>query len=155
MSRDDTRDLFSHLPFEKASNYDIENEFRSAKFRIIQLMNDHRLDKFFEEHYLSRLFEPYANNLCNYYDEDSYGNLKGDEPSHLNTFCMNIRSLPRHAGELVVFLKLLQTDFDIIVLTEIGERNISTVEHLLDDYEFLYNSPKSNMYGGVGLYVWT
>ena len=153
MSRDDTRDLFSHLPFENASNYDIENEFRSAKFRITQLMNDHRLDKFLEEHYLSSLFEPNANNLCNYYDEDSYGNLKRDKPSHLNIFCMNIRSLPRHAGELIVFLKLLQTDFDIIVLTEIGARNISTVEHLLDDYEFLYTLPKSNMYGGVGLYL--
>ena len=115
-------------------------------------MNDHRLDKFLEEHYLSSLFEPNANNLCNYYDEDSYGNLKRDKPSHLNIFCMNIRSLPRHAGELIVFLKLLQTDFDIIVLTEIGARNISTVEHLLDDYEFLYTLPKSNMYGGVGLY---
>ena len=66
---------------------------------------------------------------------------------------MNIRSLPRHAGELIVFLKLLQTDFDIIVLTEIGARNISTVEHLLDDYESLYTLPQSNMYGGVGLYL--
>ena len=116
-------------------------------------MNDHRLDKFLEEHYFSSLFEPNANNLCNYYDEDLYGNLKRDKPSHLNIFCMNIRSLPRHAGELIVFLKLLQTDFDIIVLTEIGARNISTVEHLLDDYEFLYTLPKSNMYGGVGLYL--
>ena len=71
MSRDDTRYLFSHLPFENASNYDIENEFRSAKFRITKLMNEHRLDKFLEKHYLSSLFEPNANKLCNYYDEDS------------------------------------------------------------------------------------
>ena len=40
---------------------------------------------------------------------------------------MNIRSLPKHAGELIVFLKLLQTNFDMIVLTEIGARNVSTV----------------------------
>ena len=53
---------------------------------------------------------------------------------------------------LLFFLESLQTNFDVIVLTEIGARNISTVEHLLDDYEFLYTSPKSNMYGGVGLY---
>ena len=66
---------------------------------------------------------------------------------------MNIRSLPRHTGELIAFLKLLQTNFDIIVLTEIGTRNISTVEHLLDDFEFIYTLPKSNMYGGVGLYL--
>ena len=153
MSTNDARDLFSHLPFENTSNYDIESEFRSAKFRITQLMNDHRLDKFLEEHYLSSLFEPNSNNLCNYHDEDSFGKLKKADPSHLNIFCMNIRSLPRHAGELVVFLESLQTNFDVIVLTEIGARNISTVEHLLDDYEFLYTLPKSNMYGGVGLYL--
>ena len=49
-------------------------------------MNDHRLDKFLKEHYLSSLFEPNANNLCNNYDEDSYGNLKMDELSHLDIF---------------------------------------------------------------------
>ena len=53
MSTNDARDLFSHLPFENTSNYDIDSEFRSAKFRITQLMNDHRLDKFLEEYYLS------------------------------------------------------------------------------------------------------
>ena len=44
MSHDDSSDLLSHLPFGNASN--IENEFRSAKFRITQLMNNHQLDKF-------------------------------------------------------------------------------------------------------------
>ena len=38
-----------------------------------------------------------------------------------------------HAGELVVILKLLETNFDVILLTEIGARNISTVDRLLDD----------------------
>ena len=73
--------------------------------------------------------------------------------THLNIFCLNIRSLPWHAGEIVVFLKLLQTNFDVIVLTEIGARNITTVEHLFDDYQFMYTLPKTNMYGGVGLYL--
>ena len=153
VSTNGARDLFSHLPFENTSNYDIESEFRSAKFRITQLMNDHRLDKFLEEHYLSSLLEPNSDNLCNYHDEDSDGNLKREDPSHLNIFCMNIRSLPRHSGELVVFLESLQTNFDVIVLTEIGARNMSTVQHLMDDYEFLYTLPKNNIYGGVGLYL--
>ena len=48
---------------------------------------------FLEEHYLSSLFDPNATNLRNYYEEDSYGDLKRDAPSHLNIFCMNIRSL--------------------------------------------------------------
>ena len=39
------------------------------------------------------------------------------------------------------------------MLTEIGARNISTVEHLFDDYQLMYTLPKTNMYGGVGLYL--
>ena len=39
------------------------------------------------------------------------------------------------------------------MLTEIGARNISTVEHLLDDYGFRYTLLKNDMYGGVGLYL--
>ena len=39
------------------------------------------------------------------------------------------------------------------MLTEIGARNISTVQHLLDDYDFLYTLPKRNMYGGVRIYL--
>ena len=91
MSRNETRELFSHLPFVKTTKYDFENEFSSTKLRITQLMNDHRLDKFFNEHYLSCLFDPAAKTLCNYYDEDSYGDLKRDTPSHLNIFCLTWR----------------------------------------------------------------
>ena len=152
MSRNDTRKLFSHLPFVNTTNHDIENEFSSAKFWFTQLMIDHRLDKFLDEHYLSSLFDPNAKTLSNYYDEDSYGDLKRVTP-HLNKFCLNIRSLPRHAGELVVFLKLLQTNFDVIVMTEIGARNISMVEHLFDDCQSLYTYPKVTWMAGSD-YIW-
>ena len=66
---------------------------------------------------------------------------------------MNIRSLPKHGGELTVFLKLLETDFDIIVLTEIGSRNIDTAKYLLDSHEFYHVAPVNNMYGGVGIFM--
>ena len=49
---------------------------------------------------------------------------------------MNIRSLPKHGGELAVFLKLLEADFDIIVLMEIGSRNIDTVKYIWDSHQF-------------------
>ena len=43
-----------------------------------------------------------------------------------------------HAGEFIVFLKLLETNFDVIVSPEIGTRNISTMDHLLEDCECVY-----------------
>ena len=66
---------------------------------------------------------------------------------------MYIRSLPKHGGELSVFLQSLETKFDVILLTEVGARNIGTVEHLLPNYDFYYTLPRENFYGGVGMYV--
>ena len=53
----------------------------------------------------------------------------------------------------MVFLKLLEADFDIIIITEIGSRNFDTVKYLLDSHEFYHVAPVNNMYGGVGIYV--
>ena len=91
--------------------------------------------------------------MCNYLNEDGFTQLKRETPRHLNIFSMNIDSLRKHDGELLVFLKLLETDFDIVVLTEMGSRNIYLVKHLLNDYDFYSVTPLNNMYGGVGIYV--
>ena len=71
----------------------------------------------------------------------------------LNIFALNIRSLPKHGGELLYFLKDLDTKFDVTVLTEIGSKNISVVEKLLPDYNFHYVLPAKNKCGGVGIYT--
>ena len=59
-------------------------------------------------------------------------------------FSLNIRSLPKHGGELLYFLKSLKTKFDAIVLTEIGSKNISVVEKLIPNYNFHYILPAKN-----------
>ena len=59
----------------------------------------------------------------------------------LNIFALNIRSLPKQGGELLYFLKDLNTKFDVIVLPEIGSKNISVVEKLIPDHDFHYVLP--------------
>ena len=65
---------------------------------------------------------------------------------------MNIRSLHKHKGELLAYLSNLPR-FDVLVLTEIGARNIDLTVNLFDDYNFLYILPDKNVYWGVGIYV--
>ena len=65
---------------------------------------------------------------------------------------MNIGSLPKHGGELLYLMSVLQTKFDIIVITEIGTRNIELVKHLFENYKFHYVLALNNLYGGVGIY---
>ena len=88
-----------------------------------------------------------------YFDEDEFitKNRKSDEC--LNIFALNIRSIPKHGGELLYFLKDLNTQFNVIVLTEIESKNISVVEILLPDYNFHYVLPEKNKCGGVGIYT--
>ena len=47
----------------------------------------------------------------------------------------------------------LETKFHIIVLIEIGSRNVSMVEHILENHQLHYVTLKENMFGGVGIYV--
>ena len=49
-------------------------------------------------------------------------------------------------------MSILETKFDIIVLKEIGTRNIAVVKHLYENYEFHYVLPSNNLYGGVGIH---
>ena len=72
---------------------------------------------------------------------------------YLNIFSMNVRSLPKHSGELLAFLNTLETRFEVIILTEIGARNISLVEDLCLGYLFHYETPVDNLFGGVGMYI--
>ena len=67
-------------------------------------------------------------------------------------FSMNIRSLPKRGGELLYRMSVLNTKFDIIVLTEIGTRNIEWVKHLFENYELHYVLALNNLIGGVGIY---
>ena len=70
---------------------------------------------------------------------------------YLNIFSMNVRSLPKHSGELLAFLNTLETRFEVIILTEKGARNISLVEDLFPGYLFRYETPADNLFGGVGM----
>ena len=47
----------------------------------------------------------------------------------------------------------METKSDIILLTEIGDRNLSNVECLSHNYEFHYISPENNMFCGVGIHI--
>ena len=47
----------------------------------------------------------------------------------------------------------METKFDVIILTEIGARNLSVVLNLFPNYTFHYVRPHKNNYGGVGIYT--
>ena len=141
------------LPFYTLTDYNVEREFISTKRRFENSINNENVECLLKENKYEQIFSPSNMTPCQYFDEDEFikKNRKSDEC--LNIFALNIRSLPKHGGEQLYFLKDLNTKFYVIVLAEIGSKNISVVEKLLPDYNFHYVLPEKNKCGGVGIYT--
>ena len=90
---------------------------------------------------------------CQYHVEEQFISKNRNGNEFLNIFTLNIRSLPKHGDGLYVYLESLNTNFDIIILTEIGARNLSVVQKLLPNFTFVYSPPVDSNWGGVGIYL--
>ena len=142
------------MPFSSLNDFNIELLFESSKKRIQKLMNDHRLIKFIKDQKLSRILQSENYTYCDYFDENKFSFLS-KQRDRLNIFAMNISSLPRHAGNLVNFINILQAKFHIIILCEIGKRNLNLVEGLFraTHHPMKFDPPKNNFKGGVGIFL--
>ena len=90
---------------------------------------------------------------CQYFDEDEFTRKNRASGECLNIFSLNIRSLPKHGGELLHFLKCLNARFGVIILTKSGSKNVSVVDKLIPDYNFHYILPTKSKCEGVGIYT--
>ena len=50
-------------------------------------------------------------------------------------------------------ISVLETRFDVIIWTEIGTFNKTTVQNVMNGYNLYHVIPENNFYGGVGIYV--
>ena len=141
------------MPFYSLSDYNIENEFLTTKRKFDNLLDNKQFEMFLKRNKYEQIFNPTCVTPCQYLDEDEFINKNRTGEEFLNVFSLNIRSLPKHGGELLHFLKSLKTKFEVIVLTEIGTKNISVVENLIPDYNFNYVLPTKNKCGGIGIYT--
>ena len=116
-------------------------------------MSDHQFTNFIKDQALSNILDINQYTSCEYYDEEQFRHKLSNQEYRLNIFTLNIRSLPKHRGELVNFINLLQAEFQVIILSEIGSRNLTTVEHIFPNYSFVAIPPSACLMGGVGLYI--
>ena len=141
------------LPFYSLTDYNVESEFISTKRKFVNLINNEKFENFLKENEYEQVSNPSSMTPCQYFDEEEFIKKNRTSDECLNIFSLNIRSLPKHGGELLQFLKDLDTRFDVIVLTEIGAKNVSVVDKLIPDYNFHYTLPAKSKCGGVGIYT--
>ena len=141
---------YQELPFYNQSDFTIMNECITSKNKLL---------KNFENNNFSndcvKLFEGLSEDIfsCKYYDENNFPQLLKDYETHdLKIFHLNIRSLNKHIFELKAYLSCLNTEFDIILLTETGKANINLINNEFPDYEMYIDPPTTNK-GGAGILI--
>ena len=107
--------ILSEMPFHGVTDYDVINDFVSVKQQILDKMSANGMDNFLAKCKLDQIFSYDREITCNYYDEEMIINTKINDNNHLNILSLNIRSLPKHGGDLLCLLKALETQFHIIV----------------------------------------
>ena len=83
------------------------------------------------------------NYSCKYYNENKFNSMlpKHHEKS-LKVFHLNIRSLNKHCHELKAFLSCLNCNFDVLLLTEIGNTNKELIENVFTVSTLYYENSK-------------
>ena len=91
----------SELPFNGLVDFELISEFECEKDRILTLLSDHNLINPLKENKLKHILHHEAEHICDYYDNDRLMQTKLITVNSLNIMTLNIRSLPKHAGELM------------------------------------------------------
>ena len=132
------------LPFHGETVFSVESTFASTQNRIVDALankgiNLTEINNNFGQTELSSILP------CKYYNEDDYTRIiQGVDAPLLNVFSLNISSLPKHRGELIAYMSNLPP-FDILMLTEIGSKNIDLAVNAFQDYTFHYTIPEKTL----------
>ena len=86
--------------------------------------------------------------------EDSLCDLQKTTRTSFTMLNLNVRSLDKNFSGLVALLHMLDYEFDVIALTEIGKKNVlSRINMLKSKYECEYVMPKTKKCGGACIFV--
>ena len=136
----------SALPFNSLSDYGIFELHTSPKKVILNRLEDNDFLKFLKEYCptTENNFNPASS--CKYYDAESFNNNFRKNHSGIIILHLNIRRIAKNRGEFLAFLQTIETDFDIIVLTEIGDNaEYFLNENFLSNYQQpFFELPKNN-----------
>ena len=142
--------LKDELPFMKLSDVEMRSIFSYTK-------NEYNFEFNELKTYISQLHtsSTYQQLDFNYYTQQHFNHSFRNmlQYKELAVFHLNIRSLNCNCSRLIELLDLLETQFDVIVLSEICTHNIVFYSNILVGYDFYYDLPEHSKIGGVGIFV--
>ena len=123
--------LNNEFPFQNLNDYDIECLFQNTRREILTRLSNPVLLRYLKNHNSVSLGSLYDID-CNYYTEDEFDLRSKSFGNNLSTFHLNIRKVGLHGNELLGFLCVLDFQFDVIILTEVGKNCENIIKTLFD-----------------------
>ena len=139
----------THLPFHSLSDFELSNLYHSSKDRFQSFYKSHNLSHLLRQ----SLPDHFSQKVdCNYYHIDKFNQIVKKRTSKFSLYHHNIRSLNKHRVELQAYLNCLNTEFDVIALTELGKSNTNNHLSFFENYTCILD-PSTGAFGGACLLV--
>ena len=139
------------FPFHQLTNCELQYELNTTRRNICNRLQDDTLQNYIKNITIDNFLQnDYMN--CDYMTVDNFKEMSKCNDSTLSVFHMNIRKFSKHRGEFYAYLKSLVHEFDIIVLSEIGGDASHYLSSILNYYDYVYELPHGNNYGGIVIY---
>ena len=136
------------MPFYGLSDFQLIWENESCKQEIISKMTNNGFIDFIKKSQGNSSNE-HNFDMNGYYDMEEY--CETSKKCHLNMVHMNCRMLSHNKGKIISFLDSLENELDVIMLSEIGKEGYRYLETLFPNYDYEFDIPKHNNYGGVAI----
>ena len=141
--------LLKEMPFYGLSDFQLLWENETCKQEILEKMTNNGFINFLKK---SNSYENGSFDIeqHKYYDMDEY-NFLLKKTHHLNIIHLNCRMLSANRGKIMAFLNSLDTEVDIILLSEIGKEGYRYLKSIFPNHDYEIDLPKKNAYGGVAI----
>ena len=142
------------MPFASLSNFELLLENEPTRNVVLEKLENNGFNTFLREYRNETDTENNTTIDRQYFDTDELNTLASKEHPHTSIIHMNIRRLAKNKGNFLGLLSTLNLEFDIIILTEVGD----DAEHYINDnflpnYDAFLDTPRGNKYGGTAILV--
>ena len=118
------------LPFYDITNIELYNTLETSDKIIKEKLENQN----FHKHIMKSTADKAAMSNCTYYTTEEFSNMVRNttKAKDIKIIHQNIRSLDKHIGKFTALLDSLNCDFDLIGLSEIGQKNIENRESTIN-----------------------
>ena len=109
------------LPFRNISGFEMHSLQSSRRTEIIEKLENNGFIEYFRKHRTDIQDCINASHKKQYFDIDEFNSVFCDIKSGLRLCNINIRRIAKNKGKLLAFLSTMKRDFDVILLTEVGD----------------------------------